>query len=120
MSGYVMPEPKDCQHEHRRLRWSCDNCGAEWSADAVPDAERLRELSARATPGRWYVDGPEFGGVWVVTGGEPPKDSFAVHPSAKGQPYAVLGGMGEEDANFIVAAVNHVRAALATPTEEER
>ena len=78
----------------------------------------LAALSTRATPGFWYVDGPEFGGIWVVTGAEPPKDSFAVHPSGpKGQPYAVLAGMGWEDAEFIVAAVNYVRAALATAKE---
>ena len=53
MSGYVMPEPKDCQHEHRRLRWSCDNCGAEWSADAVPDAELTDEEAENIAVRLW-------------------------------------------------------------------
>lgn len=83
--------------------------------DTRPGLDALRALSEAATPGRWYVDGPEFGGMWVCVGHGADQKSAAVHPSSKDQPYAVLAGMGEADSDFIVAAVNYVRDLLASP-----
>lgn len=68
--------------------------------------QALRALAAAATPRPWYVDGPEFGGLWVCCGSS--DVSGPVHPSHPDQPYAVLAGMGEADAAYIVAAANAV------------
>lgn len=74
----------------------------------------LRKLLSEGSPRPWWWEGPEFGGNWVCSGNTGrPGESGAVHPSAEGQPYAVLAGMGENDAKLIVAAVNALPELLA-------
>lgn len=75
--------------------------------------DELRALSDAATPGPWYVEGPEFGGLWVCAEHGDRQVSGAVHPSRSEQPYAVLAGLGRADSDLIVAAVNYVRARLS-------
>ena len=85
------------------------------SPAAATRLDEIRERVEAATPGPWFVDGPEFGGLWVtayrdgesIAGGQP------VHPSHKDQSFAVMAGLGDEDAAFIAAAREDVPFLLA-------
>jgi hypothetical protein len=67
--------------------------------------ERLRALSEAASPGKWFTDpADEPGRVSAVT---------VMEPVARTVARATSYGRKEADAEFIAAAVNHLRAALA-------
>jgi hypothetical protein len=78
--------------------------------ERIGELEKLRELSERATPGEWYASQREPTTVWNRDGDlvcecvDTDRDSIC----------------SQQDAAFISASVNYVRAALAAqPTERE-
>ena len=70
-----------------------------------PDPTALRGLSEAATPGEWraFIDDYEAGTMFLTADAD---DPAATH---------YIGGISADDAVFIAAAVNFVRAALAQP-----
>jgi hypothetical protein len=88
---------------------------AGWTALAqpTPEVERLRALSDAATPGGWHAYQTIHAEGWIVT--DPQRPSFTkVADAATG-----ADDYGRANAEFIAAAVNFTRAALAAkPTPE--
>ena len=93
----------------------------------APDLlEELERLSAAATPGEWTVEGEAV--EWSIDQQSPHDDAGAgISVGGDWSNTVVLGGCQDEqggavgilrnaDAEFIVAAVNCVRAALAAPS----
>lgn len=108
------PGKNDVQVDLRRIAGYLDQLRAERIDVAV-----LRALSEAATPGPWSFEGLTEDG-WALMGNTPEPEDGGSGPE---MPYGYPGAQGvawtREDAAFIAAAVNYVRAALASQTREE-